>query len=244
MDPIDAAAGLLREQFPDAIAAFLGGSVVTPARNATSDLDIVVMRRSGRPVYRETARHEGWTAELFVHTLRSYQWFLDREIPRRRCPLLHMVGNGVIVLDSDGTAALLHQAAREQIAAGPPPPTPDELDDLRYGLSDLLDDLDGATDPDEITLIANGILTTAATLALTGAGVWLGGGKWLSRRLLASDPALHRMLLAAHRAAVADGDTAVLGTVAAGILDRAGGRLMHGYHRDAPAEATRADAAN
>ena len=55
-DPLKVAARLVAERFPDAAAAFLGGSVLTTRRTATSDLDIVVLLE-GRPApFRETLR--------------------------------------------------------------------------------------------------------------------------------------------------------------------------------------------
>src|SRR5205814_4085023 len=63
-----------------------------------------------------------------------------------------------------------------RINQGPPPATTQQVEDLHYRLSDLLDDLDGATDPDETTVIATAVLTSTAELALTIAGQWLAGG--------------------------------------------------------------------
>jgi hypothetical protein len=114
---------------------------------------------------------------------------------------------------------------------GPPPLSAEELEDHRYGLSALLDDLTGADDADEIAFIAVPVFNATALLAITLHGRWLGTGKWLGRQLRAADPQLHRDLMAAFRQAVT-GDEAALAGVAERVLDRAGGRLTEGYRRD------------
>jgi hypothetical protein len=230
VEPIDAATDLVRHRFPHALAAFLGGTVLSPARTPTSDLDIVVVRPDGE-TYRETVRHHGWPVELFLSTPVTYERILGREVAARRSPLAHMVGRGAIIVDSDGTAARLQAEAAELLRQGPPPVSAEHVEDLRYGLSDLLDDLTGATDVDESTAIATRVFTETALLALTLHGAWLGTGKWLARHLRAADPGLHDTLMAAFRTAVA-GEKAALTEVTGEVLDRAGGRLMEGYRRE------------
>jgi len=235
-EPVSTARALVEERFPHARAAFLSGSVLGPARTPTSDLDVTVVVADGEPAYRETLRHAGWVVELFVQTPAVHEWFVARETARGHLGTLHMVGFGTVLVDADGTATALQATARERVAAGPPPPTPQRIEDLWYFLSDILDDLVGAGDPDEIAVIAGRVFEQAATTALTLAGCWLGTGKWLGRRLRDADPDLHAELIGGLREAVA-GDKARLVAVAASVLDRAGGPLVDGYRRDAPAEA-------
>lgn len=53
-------------------------------------------------------------------------------------------------------------------------------------------------------------------------------GKWLSRRLAAAAPAMHRALSESATHALA-GDAAAFTAVVAQVLDRAGGPLWDGY---------------
>jgi PhnB protein len=103
-----------------------------------------------------------------------------------------------------------------------------ELAGLRYGVTDLLDDLRGATDPAEVAFVAVGLVDALGGLALVAGGGWSGTGKWLGRRLREHDPALHEDLVAGLRAA-ASGDGGPLAATAAGVLDRVGGPLLAGY---------------
>ncbi|MFG1805032.1 nucleotidyltransferase domain-containing protein [Streptomyces sp. NPDC049040] len=86
MEPIDAAHAVVEEHHPDARAAFLGGSVVTGRRTATSDLDIVVLLHGAPAPYRLNVHAHGWPAELLVHTEESWRTFVVREAPHRSSP--------------------------------------------------------------------------------------------------------------------------------------------------------------
>ena len=57
MEPLPAAQALVASAFPDALAAFLGGNVLSARRTATSDLDILVVVPGPPAPYRETIRY-------------------------------------------------------------------------------------------------------------------------------------------------------------------------------------------
>lgn len=229
MEPLDAARAVIAEQFPSAVAAFLGGSALTRFRTATSDLDLVVVLPTLPAPYRQTVRAHGWLVELFVHTRRSLDHFCATDIAARRAPLLDLCASGAVLISHDGVAEAIQSGARQTLAAGPAPLTGEEQERRRYHLTGLLDDLEGCTDPAEIPFIAAEILQKASEFALLGARHWLGTGKWLLRRLAELDPARAHDLVEAHRVTVAEGDRTSLLTVAGEILRRSGGPLREGY---------------
>jgi len=136
-----------------------------------------------------------------------------------------MCGQGVILADADGTGAAVREQALAVLDAGPPPLTPAELHRRRYGLTDLLDDLTGSSDPGETVVICWNVLCETAELALMLAGGWLGSGKWLLRELRAADSRLADELIAARE------DPGGLEVLADRVLARAGGRLWAGYRQ-------------
>ncbi|MFD5032270.1 nucleotidyltransferase domain-containing protein [Streptomyces sp. NPDC058405] len=229
-DPVLAARTLVAERHPQAYAAFLGGSVITHRRTAYSDLDMVVLLDGAPAPYRESLRFAGWPVELLVHTRSSWDGYVEREIPERRCPLLFMCAAGTLLIDHDGAGARLQQHARQLVADGPPKATASELDDRRYPLTDLLDDLAGCTDPGERLFITTELARRTAEFILLSEGAWLGGGKWLSRRLADARPGLPERLNAAVSAAL-DGHTDALVALVDEALAPAGGRLWEGYRR-------------
>ncbi|MFI6599752.1 cupin domain-containing protein [Nonomuraea sp. NPDC050536] len=219
MDPVADARALVSSRFPDALYAFLGGSVLTSRRTPTSDLDIVVVLPDTRP-YRDTLRWREWPVELAVHNELSLIGWADRDLARRVPTLPRMCADGVILVDRVGRAPAVQEAMRARVAAGPGSVS---LDRGRYVLSDLLDDLAGATDPGEQAFIRWRVVEETARLALDVDSHWRGSGKWLLRELRAHDPALAADLLAARE------DPVRLAALAASVLERAGGRLWEGY---------------
>jgi hypothetical protein len=225
MDPVTDARTLVSERFPTALAAFLGGGVLSDRRTPTSDLDIVVIVGDLPAPYRESMTWRNWPVELFVHRPDTIGAWFAKDVARRRPTLARMCTDGVVLTDADGTAAAVRNQARTVLAAGPPPLGPAELDRRRYGLCDLLDDLAGTGDEGERAIICACVLRDTAELALVTAGRWLGTGKWLLRELRAADPQLADQLIAARD------DPARLAAMADGVLAVAGGRLWDGYRQ-------------
>ncbi|WP_369148982.1 nucleotidyltransferase domain-containing protein [Streptomyces sp. R44] len=227
-DPVLTARDLVRDRFPAARAAFLAGSVLTDRRTPTSDLDLVVLLDGPPAPYRENLVYRGWPVELFVQTEAAWHGFVEQETAKRRSPLLAMCADGMLLVDTDGLGASLQAEARTRRAAGPPPLSDHERDYQRYILTDLLDDLRGCTDPAERVYLVSHLLQRASELVLLVGGHWLGSGKWLSRRLAAAAPAVHRALSETAPQAIA-GDTAGFVAAVTEVLDLAGGPLWDGY---------------
>jgi hypothetical protein len=230
MDPIEAAHAAVEEHHPDARAAFLGGSVITDRRTATSDLDIVILLHSAPAPYRLSVHHHGWPVELLVHTEESWHAFVEREVRSRRSPLMWMCAGGVLLFDKDGVGARISSHAKSLAAAGPPAVPVKEIEDRRYALTDLLDDLASCTEQGERLFICTELARRTAELALALNTAWNGGGKWLARRLDAAAPGLSMRLHQGVQQALA-GQTTSLVTVVDEVLNQAGGRLWVGYRR-------------
>ncbi|WP_124264426.1 nucleotidyltransferase domain-containing protein [Streptomyces sp. ADI98-10] len=230
MDAIDAARAVVEERHPAARAGFLGGSVVTGRRTAMSDLDIVVLLHGTPAPYRASLRSGEWPVEMFVHTEATWHTYIQREVRKRRSPLLSMCADGILLFDKDGVGTHLAAEARKLTAAGPPAASAEEIDDRRYAITDLLDDLAGSTDQGERLFIATELVRRSAELALTAGGSWNGGGKWLARRLKPTAPGLDRRLHDGLRDVLA-GQIEPLAAVVDEVLEQVGGRLWVGYQR-------------
>jgi hypothetical protein len=195
-----------------------------------SDLDIVVLLRGDPAPYRTSFRHGDWPVELFVHTEATWYAYVEREVRKRRSPLLWMCADGLLLFDTDGVGERLGAEARKLTAAGPPAVSPEEIDDCRYGITDLLDDLTASIDQGERLFIATELARRTGELALAMGGSWSGGGKWLARRLETTAPGLTMRLHYAVRE-VLDGQVAPLISVVDEVLAQAGGRMWDGYKR-------------
>lgn len=225
-DPLDVASRLVADLFPDALAAFLGGSALTSRRTASSDLDILVVANLDAP-YRETLRYDGWVVELFVHSPTSLQHYWDKGVADRRAVLLRFCGEGRALVSRDGVATELAAEARRRLLAGPPAPAADVVRWQRYALTDALDDFRDCRDDVEAAFVAAALVTAASELVLLVANAWTGSGKWLPRRVSEVDPQLPLRLVTAQRAALA-GDRAPLVELVKDVLERSGGPLTEG----------------
>ena len=230
--PLDAARDLVGERFPEAIQAWLGGSVVLGEATATSDLDITVIDESA-VVHRESLLFKGWPVELFVHSEASIRHFIADDLARRRPTMARLIARGVELLPGEAGSAI-RKHCEQTLEAGPGPLSNDALDAARYALSDLVDDLRGAPPGPVGAAIAVEAWRRTADLVLAVNGHWTGGGKWLARELLALDEVagtswattLHESL----QLALA-GDTTRLEQAADAALAEAGGRLWDGHHQ-------------
>ncbi|MGW1340778.1 nucleotidyltransferase domain-containing protein [Kribbella sp. NPDC002412] len=227
IDAAEVARQLVDEEYPDARAAWLGGSVVRGDASSTSDLDITVLLSGPPAPMRRSLEYGDWPVELFVHTEASLEHFSEKDRQRRQPTMMRLVGESIVLLDTDGSGARLQQACLDQVAAGPRPLTTAELDLFRYGITCLLDDLTDAATDDVRTAIASVLWQDAARLLLTGSRHWSGTGKGLLRELKSYDAAHGtdhaRVLLAGVR------DTAALVEDVDRILDQHGGRLFAGF---------------
>jgi hypothetical protein len=232
-DPIAVARQMVRDRFPEAVAAFLGGSTARGEGTATSDLDIVVIRPEPNEVYRETLRHAGWPVELFVQTPASLRTMLAWDRANGTPITAWMCARGLTLVDLDGTAEQVRTLAEQTIAAGPAPIAAEALETRRYMLTDLHDDLLGTRDDDELLVVAALLLDRTAELLLATGGHWQGRGKWLPRWLRAAHPALADQLLTGYRTLVQGGSRTPFAEAVATVLTHCGGPLQAGYRRTA-----------
>src|SRR4051812_4509921 len=165
--PAAVARALVVERHPDAIQAWLAGSTTTGRATATSDLDVTVLLEEVE-VHRESLEYAGWPVELFVHTAASIEHYVALDLKRRHPTMARLVASGIPLLSDDGGADVRRQC-EEVLARGPGPVTTADLELMRYGLSDLLDDLADDRPAAEATAAAVSVWQATADLALAGA---------------------------------------------------------------------------
>ncbi|MET9589117.1 nucleotidyltransferase domain-containing protein [Streptomyces sp. NPDC006539] len=230
-DPVDQARRLAYDRFPDALAVILAGSTAAGRATASSDLDIAVLIGDGGETCRETIRFEGRVVELFIHTRAGLVDLFAADIAARRAVLQSMYATGLILIDTNGEARRARALAEADLRKGPPPLEPETVETKRYGLTDALDDLADTGDHIERLAVAGFVLSAAADLLCDYQHAWIGGGKWLPRRLLQADAELGAALLEAHLHLCKSGDPGPMVNAASGILNLVGGPLREGYRR-------------
>lgn len=218
-----AAAQLVVADFPAARAAFLGRSVLSKLRNATSDLDILIVQDRPHSPNLQRIHRYGWPVELFVHTESSLRqhWALD--VQARRQALLRVSAEGASILTDTELFDSLQTQAQELVRTGPRALDLAEVEQRRFVISDLIDDLEGCVVRCELSYIANALLLQIANLVLMAGGHWTGSSKWLGRELADFSPTLADELYDAHRLAVGDGEIEPLSSISRRVLDSVGG---------------------
>jgi hypothetical protein len=231
MSPVDAAQAFIELQFPESIVAIVAGSFMRGEDTPTSDLDLmIVTHREGAP-FRASFRAFGWPIEAFVHTPESYRRYFQSDVDRRIPALPTVCIEGIVLRDADGLADRIRAEARDLIADGPPPLTEAEREDVRYALTDSLDDLLGTMDAGEEKFIAHEVAEISAKLLLLVNNRWIGRGKWLVRALRRFDEQAALRLDAVLSAYYRDQDKSALIAFARETLEAAGGPVFEGYYR-------------
>lgn len=229
MEAIEAAKNFVAQVFPFCDAAFLGGSVVRGDATATSDLDIVIVTRETQKAYRQSLSAFGWPIEAFVNTPASYRAFFASDAQRRRPSLPRMCAEGIILIDRNGSAQRIQQEAQALLDQGPEPLSTAEMMQLRYQLTDSLDDFAGSVRPGESFFLAATVAGLATELILGYHCQWIGKGKWVLRALHAFDAHLAQRLADALESFSQRGEKDPLMVFAQDALQLVGGRLFDGY---------------
>jgi hypothetical protein len=228
MDAIGDARAFVAERHPSCRVALLAGSVASGRALAGSDLDIVLIYEDGHPNYAETLSFRGWLVESFIHSPQSLEWWYRREADELAPVIAHMCATG-IVLQDDGSAAAVQEAARLRLASPPAPLSQADRDLRRYSLSADLDDLTSGTSISERFMLEAEVFRQSAELVMRESGAWLGHGKWLVRRLVEVG-GIHADALVRW----AGSETATrteLAEIARAVLDASGGYLQQGFLR-------------
>lgn len=228
-DPLVTATRYVAQRHPDALAAFLGGSVARGEGTDTSDLDLVILTTAPPAPYRETVVFEGWIVETFVHSDETIRLWTEKDVGERTPALARMCTEGPVLVDR-GPGSALRDEMRRVLEAGPPPMSAAELEQARYGIADSMDDLADSPPGLERLWATAMVVSALVRLELEVAGRWSGTGKGAIRRLAEAEPERAAELETAAIAAADDPNRLVeLGNR---WLAPYGGRLTDGYRAD------------
>ena len=228
---------LFETRYQGAEAIFLAGSVIRGEASSYSDLDLVVVYPKLPAAYRESFTHRSWPVEAFIHdpdTLRYFFDKIDRELGRPT--LAEMISEGHEVPGPSPTTDRLKHLARKTLLEGPPALSESDLQDRRYQLSELVDDIREPRSRQELVASATVIYNELADYYFRARREWTGGGKAIVKRLKKTDPGFGRKFTDAFDSLFVSGQTKPVIDLVEEILGRDGGLLFDGYRRDVPAD--------
>jgi Nucleotidyltransferase domain len=232
-DPVQIAAQIFRQRYPEAQIIFLAGSTVRKEANASSDLDLIVVFEKLPRAYRESFYFQGWPVEAHVHDLETLKYFFFDELPSGNPPTLCMVAEGVEVPGPTTLSQSLKQAARNLLDAGPPPLSKAEDERARYIITSIAGDLRHSRSKDE--MIASGTLLyeKVAYYYFRTRRLWAYSGKLLPRSLYKADAGFAAEFCAAF-AELFNGQAERVLRLVEELLAPRGGLLFDGYSYAAP----------
>jgi len=233
--PLFVSKELLESRYRGAEAIFVAGSVVRGEASTYSDLDLVVIYDRVPVAYRESFYHRDWPVEAFIHDSETIQYFfqgVDRLIGR--ATLAEMISEGHEIPGPTELTNGLKEKARAVLADGPPALTEDDIQDRRYQISELIDDIREPRSKAELTASATMVYGELADYYFRTHMDWTGSGKAILKRLRQEDPALARRFADAFEILFTTGHSQKVIDLAAEILAPQGGFLFDGYRRDVP----------
>ncbi|MBN8540888.1 MAG: nucleotidyltransferase domain-containing protein [Deltaproteobacteria bacterium] len=233
--PIFAAKDLFETRYHGADAVLVAGSVVRGEASAYSDLDLVVIFPKVPAAYRESFTHKGWPVEAFIHDLETLRYFFYRvDRPEGSATLCEMVKEGLEVPGPSKATDEAKALAAMILKEGPPALSAEEVEDRRYNISELIDDLREPRSRHEMNASAARLYGDLGDFFCRSRGAWTGLGKGLLKRIKSLDPAMARRFSDSFDQVFLHGQPAALIALTEEWLTPYGGFLFDAYRREAP----------
>jgi hypothetical protein len=231
--PIFAAKDLFETRYQGAEAVLVAGSVIRGEASTYSDLDLVVIFPSVRTAYRESFTHKGWPVEAFIHDSETLRYFFQKiDQPQATATLLEMVKEGLEVPGPTIATGAAKELAIRILGEGPPALSAEEIEDRRYHISELIDDLRDPRSRHELNAAAARAYGEMADFFLRSRKSWTGAGKGVLKRLKAEDPVMSRRFSETFEELFQHGLPAPVIHLAEEMLAPYGGFLFDAYRRE------------
>lgn len=231
--PFSLAQELLQTRYSGAEVLFFAGSFLRGEATASSDVDLVVVYSKLKHAYRESFFYKGWPVEAFVHDPETLNYFFSEVDAKDGTPALpNMVVEGRPFPESHPLVYQLKSVADRVLTQGPPIYSQDQLQNFKYGISDLLEDLKSPINSFEEKSIVAKLHETLGDFWFRSQGKWSASGKHISRRMKKLDPQFTDQWISAFELAFA-GQTQELIQMTEAMLARSGGFNFDGYRREA-----------
>lgn len=227
---------LFQERFPTANCCFLAGSVMRGEGTEYSDLDIVVLFDSLENAYRESFIYEGWPIEILAHDMDTLRYFFDDD-RKSGCPSLqNMVSEGEVIPGKTDLSKMAKKLAKDDLAKGPDEISASEMENRRYNITDLVDDLRAPKTFEEAVITASQLYIRLADFYFRANGLWSASGKTIPRNLKKVDEQFYQKISSAFGFFYKEQDQSGIIKISEELLTPYGGFLFDGFKSDAPKE--------
>ncbi|MGD9639248.1 MAG: nucleotidyltransferase domain-containing protein [Alphaproteobacteria bacterium] len=214
--------------------AVASGSIIRGEGTYFSDLDLVVIYPKLKKAYRESFIYKDMQVEAFVHDCETIQAFMEEDYKDAHLSIIDMIVSGKPVPQESPRFLQLKKYASKYLKKGAQNLKNDQLDTMRYSVSDLIDDLKGERKPEEIRAILYKLYYSLGELILRYNNMFSSQGKHLPRILQENFPDYFKnfeeIMFAAHNNQFSEKHLEKLEEA----LENNGGYLFNGYSKNAP----------
>lgn len=228
---------LRNEKYPDSDSMFLAGSIVRNEGTKYSDLDIVVIYKCLKRAYRESFIYNGVLVETFVHDQETVEYFLEKF--DKNCgtsTLAQMIVEGIEIPNSTPLSTAIKKRASEYIMDGPNKLDDQTIDNMRYAITSLIDDIRDFKNRPELLGTLSFLYSSLSEFYFKANGYWAGSDKYVSRLIKKYNADLEMKFFDAFNAAIKEGDVKKVIELTEDILKPFGGLLLNGYRFEATEE--------
>jgi Nucleotidyltransferase domain len=237
LEPMTAAKAAVKRNFSEAKIVFLAGSSIRADATETSDLDLVVIFDHLDHAYRMSFTHGGWPVEAFVHDPQTLAYFLEEIDSKNGFPALPaMVVESSEVTEPSALSREIRSQAQAVLDRGPPDLTVEEIENRRYMITDVIEDLRDPATLEELVSAGARFYPALADFYCRVRGEWSAQGKQIPRNLRRIDPIFAERYAQVFDALFVDRDAKGIIRLSEELLEPVGGTLFDGFRRDAPAD--------
>jgi len=223
-----------RDRYITANVILLAGSHVRGTATRYSDLDLVVIFDQLPNAYRESFYASGFPVEAFVHDPETLYFFLtESDRPTGMASLAQMIIEGIEVPGSSVLSTEMKALASMAYGQGPPRLTAHQIDDIRYRITGLIDDIRDPRSHAELLATGTELYNEVANFRLRTSGEWGAKGKSIPWRLSESDPDFAQRYVSAFETLFTLKRPADAIRLAEEIIEPFGGLHFDGYRREA-----------
>ncbi|WP_141734560.1 hypothetical protein [Oligoflexus tunisiensis] len=233
-DPVVAARNIVKERFPGAVCAFARSDCPKHEETPYSVLSIVVIMTRVQTAFRESLRVDQISMEVFVHDPESWDYLcLKKDRAKGDPSVAQIVAQGEPLLQGSAMAGEMQQRAKAVLAAGPEPLTAEQVQERRYQISVLMNELRAPHGHGEAMGSLSVLHETLADFYLRGRGLWSARGANIPQALKEADADFATRWRRVFTSAFM-GDRSNLMRLVDEVLEPHGGFLFDGHVRHVP----------
>lgn len=233
-DPAAAVRSIVQKRFPGAVCAFASGDWQKREQTPYSILSVVVIMTRVPRAYRESLRVDQQALEIFVHDPESWDYLaLHKDRVKADPSVAQIIAEGEALLPASSMANEMQQRAKALLAAGPEHLHDDQMQEKRYEISVLMNELRAPKGHGEAIGSLSVLHQELADFYLRGLGLWSAVGADIPKALKAANAEFAKRWQRVFTAAFM-GDRSGVMSLVDEVLEPHGGFLYDGHIRYAP----------